>query len=341
MAAENAGPGRGERATDFVLPMEPDSQPTRFYAKAGGEPSLLLFLGEEPREIVEDLVAGLRQPGDLAAFGVHTGGPQVGEWSFPVFRDETRAVRSAYRLGDATHSVVLVMDANLRVLGSVRPVDAEVAVDAARLLLAEARRTIEPIEITVQAPVLLINHVLEPQICDFLLHVWENQGNEETGVEQSHGVARQDSIDHQNKSRRDHVVGDEKLMKMLSGTIGRRVMAEVQRAFAYRATRFEGFKIACYDSASSGFFHAHRDNLSPTTAHRKFALTINLNDGYDGGHLRFPEFGPHLYRPEPGGAVVFSCSHLHEVTPVLGGRRFSLLSFLFGAEEAGDRAKPQ
>ena len=45
-----------------------------------------------------------------------------------------------------------------------------------------------------------------------------------------------------------------------------------------------------------------------------------------------PEFGPHLYRPAPGGAVVFSCSHLHEVTRVTGGRRFALLSFLFGEE---------
>lgn len=320
--------------------MEPDSQPTRFYAKAGGEPSLLVFLGEDSSEIVEGLLAGLRQKGDLPVFGVHTGGPPVGEWSFPVFRDETRAVRSAYRLGDATHAVVLVLDANLRVLGSVRPVDGDVVEDVARLL-AEARKRVEPMEITVQAPVLLIDHVLEPQICDFLQQVWENQGNEETGVEQSHGVARQELINHQNKSRRDHVVGDEKLMKMLSATIGRRVMPEVQRAFAYRATRFEGFKIACYDSATSGFFHAHRDNLSPTTAHRKFALTINLNDGYDGGHLRFPEFGPHLYRPEPGGAVVFSCSHLHEVTRVTSGRRFALLSFLFGAEEAGERAKAQ
>jgi predicted 2-oxoglutarate/Fe(II)-dependent dioxygenase YbiX len=59
---------------------------------------------------------------------------------------------------------------------------------------------------------------------------------------------------------------------------------------------------------------------------------VNLNESYDGGHLRFPEFGPHLYRPAPGGAVVFSCSHLHEVTRVTGGRRFALLSFLFGEE---------
>jgi hypothetical protein len=82
----------------------------------------------------------------------------------------------------------------------------------------------------------------------------------------------------------------------------------------------------------SGFFSAHRDNLSPTTAHRRFALTLNLNDGYQGGQLRFPEYGPERYRPALGAALVFSCSHLHEVLDVTAGRRFVLLSFLFGEE---------
>ena len=90
---------------------------------------------------------------------------------------------------------------------------------------------------------------------------------------------------------------------------------EVAKAFAYEATRFEGFKIARYD-APEGRFLAHRDNLSPSTRHRRFALTLNLNDGYEGGRLRFPEYGPMLYRPPAGGALLFSCSLLHEVTPL-------------------------
>ena len=43
---------------------------------------------------------------------------------------------------------------------------------------------------------------------------------------------------------------------------------------------------------------------------------------------------PHLYRPAAGGALVFACSHLHEVTEVRQGRRFVLLSFLFGEGES-------
>ena len=77
------------------------------------------------------------------------------------------------------------------------------------------------------------------------------------------------------------------------------------------------------------FFDAHRDNLSPNTAHRRLAVSVNLNEGYSGGELRFPEFGLDRYCPKLGNALVFSCAHLHEVLPVTNGRRFTLLTFLY------------
>ena len=110
-------------------------------------------------------------------------------------------------------------------------------------------------------------------------------------------------------------------------------MPELQKAFYFQATRFEGFKIACYEAATGGFFRPHRDNLSSATAHRRFAMTVHLNDDYEGGFLRFPEYGAHRYRLTAGGALVFSCAHLHEVTDVTKGRRFVLLSFLFRKED--------
>jgi predicted 2-oxoglutarate/Fe(II)-dependent dioxygenase YbiX len=153
-------------------------------------------------------------------------------------------------------------------------------------------------------------------------------------VEYSQHRQRQEEICPDQKSRQDHIVSDPQLLRLLTTTVGRHILAEVHKAFAFRATRFEGFKIACYAAADGGFFRAHRDNLSPSTAHRRFALTLNLNEGYDGGYLRFPEYGPHLYRPKAGDAVVFACAHLHEVTRVTQGRRFTLLSFLFGDADA-------
>ena len=43
------------------------------------------------------------------------------------------------------------------------------------------------------------------------------------------------------------------------------------------------------------------------------------------------------YRPPSGGAVVFSCSLLHEATPVTAGTRYCVLPFLY--DEAAARIR--
>lgn len=329
---------RGERATDFVLPLAPDGAPARFYSKAGGAPAVLIFSPVADERLAD--LPGALDGRDVDVLAVTTSEPaRNSRLPYPVFVDAKGVVRSAYRIGDSAASVVFVLDPNLRVLASIVLDDPRNAARKVRNVLDSSRVEAEPRVVDAQAPVLLVPNVLDPEICNFLMRVWENKGSVETGVEQSLGTARGARIDAGQKSRRDHTVEDDKLVRLLSSTIGRRVIPELHRAFAYRATRFEGFKIACYDAASGGFFHAHRDNLSPSTAHRRFALTLNLNERYEGGHLRFPEFGPHLYKAGAGGAVVFSCSHLHEITEVTSGKRFALLSFMFGDE--GVRSRPR
>ena len=72
-----------------------------------------------------------------------------------------------------------------------------------------------------------------------------------------------------------------------------------------------------------------------TIPRRAPRITINLNAGdYDGGDLRFPEYGGRTYRAPTGGAVVFSCSLLHEATPVTRGKRYAFLPFLYNEEAA-------
>jgi predicted 2-oxoglutarate/Fe(II)-dependent dioxygenase YbiX len=63
-------------------------------------------------------------------------------------------------------------------------------------------------------------------------------------------------------------------------------------------------------------------------------MSLLLNDDYEGGYLRFPEYGLHRYRTKAGGACIFSCSLLHEATDVTAGLRFELLSFFYGEAEA-------
>ena len=336
---------RGERAPDFILPSL-DGTPTRFYAKAGGTPTVLLFsdanqidtilcLSEELKNrpsIKMSILAILEN--NLPSAQSVTAKNKI---DFPVFLDTQGTIKTAYRLVDDEKNIIFLLDANLRVLTSILLEDIQLAVKRLISIYTESWSHVEPLEIKTQAPVLLLPNVLDPELCLHLIDVWETEGNVETGVELSQENRRQEVIISDSKSRRDHIVTDKKLLRLLSSSIGRRVMPELQRAFAFQATRFEGFKIVCYDAATSGFFSAHRDNLSSSTAHRRFALSLNLNQDYEGGYLRFPEFGPNLYQPEVGEAIVFSCSHLHEVTEMKNGRRFALLSFLFS--EAGSQSR--
>jgi predicted 2-oxoglutarate/Fe(II)-dependent dioxygenase YbiX len=108
-----------------------------------------------------------------------------------------------------------------------------------------------------------------------------------------------------------------------------RIGPEIWRAHQFRATRIERFIVACYDATEGGYFRPHRDNTTKGTAHRRFAVSLFLNEDYEGGRLRFPEFGPARYSAPAGGAVVFSCSMLHEATPVTRGRRYMFLPFLY------------
>jgi hypothetical protein len=64
-------------------------------------------------------------------------------------------------------------------------------------------------------------------------------------------------------------------------------------------------------------------------AFREFAISINLGaDPFEGGDLRFPEYNDHRYRLTVGGALIFSASVWHEVTPIIRGERTALLTFL-------------
>ena len=137
------------------------------------------------------------------------------------------------------------------------------------------------------------------------------------------------------KNRRDvNVDAIPELRAEILGRLEWALIPMIQRAYQFRATRLERYLVACYDAAEGGYFRPHRDNETFGTAHRRFAVSINLNaEAYEGGDLRFPEFGSRTYRPPTGGAVVFCCSLLHEATPVTQGRRYAFLPFLY--DEAG------
>ncbi len=190
--------------------------------------------------------------------------------------------------------------------------------------------------VPVSAPVLTVPRVLEPDLCLRLIELYRRQGGAPSGtMRQVDG--RTVGVLTSFKKRRDAQIEDPALRTEIRQRLQIRLLPEIEKAFQFQATRIERYIVACYDAAEGGYFRPHRDNTTTGTAHRKFAVSINLNSDFDGGDLRFPEFGRRTHRPPPGGAVVFSCSLLHEATPVTRGTRYATLPFLY--DEAGARVR--
>ncbi len=261
---------------------------------------------------------------------------------FPLLSDLQRQVAGGLGVGhnlvppvgDGTGAFTLVVaDENRRVLKINRnlsgPGQAEALLD---FLRAQPRP--EPRNLGRFAPVLYVPRVLEPEFCQQLIAAYEG-GDPEIGRAYRHGGdgGGEHIVDPAFKVRRDFYVTDPALLEELRRRMVRRLIPEIAKALTRQVAGSEEFKVVCYDAVEGGHFRAHRDNVSKHHAHRRFAMTLNLNsEAYEGGALRFPEYGPDLYAPDSGDAVIFSCSLLHEAMPVTKGRRFVLLSFFYDEE---------
>ena len=135
--------------------------------------------------------------------------------------------------------------------------------------------------------------------------------------------------DHGHKRRKNYTIEDQDLIKATQARLQRRVVPEILKAHQFRVTRMERYIVSCYTAEDGAHFRAHRDNTTRGTAHRRFAVSINLNAEFEGGEVSFPEYGPRSFKPPLGGAVVFSCSLLHAVSKVTSGRRYAFLPFLY------------
>lgn len=184
----------------------------------------------------------------------------------------------------------------------------------------------EPATLSMAAPVLIIPHVLDPELCARVIEFWRSADKitDQVASEQQGNAAAYSSI----KRRTDAVIPDGDLFSDLRRSITRRVLPMIDRAFRMQVASMEALRIGQYSADNQGAFGRHRDNTTQHTAHRRLAMTLNLNTGeYEGGELSFPEFGRKLYAPAAGSAAIFSCSLLHEALPVTKGERFGMFTF--------------
>lgn len=177
--------------------------------------------------------------------------------------------------------------------------------------------------IEMHAPVIILPNVFEPALCRRLMEEYERHGGEESGFMREVDGKTVGVYDSHHKRRNDHTIEDESLRLVLQRRVQLVVTPAIRKVHSFEATRMERYIVGCYDSENSGHFRAHRDNTTKGTAHRRFALSVNLNNDFDGGDLSFPEYGPRSYKVPAGGAIVFAGALLHAVSRVTRGRRRS------------------
>lgn len=356
MTTSNTGPGLGEPAPWFTTASA--ANPRFAFSSAAGRPIVLSFFGSVQRPAPQRVLADVRASeifDDARAtfFGVVCERGDVTGGHVPdripgirFFHDFDGAVSRLYGVlgpipddpqGRSTYLPrTYVLDPGLRVLAILPIGDGQGHVQAIQSVLQReaASRPAQP-----PVPILQMPRLFEPELCRALIGYYDRQGGEESGFmreENGRTVAR---FDHAHKRRKDCQIEDAGLRDATRERIVRRLLPEIRKAFQFEATRLERYIVACYDAADGGHFRAHRDNTTKGTAHRRFAVTINLNaEDYDGGELRFPEYGSQTFRAPTGGAVVFSCSMLHEATPVTRGVRYAFLPFLYDEAAARLRA---
>lgn len=229
------------------------------------------------------------------------------------------------RTDGSTEPQWVLIDPQMRVLASFAIDAAEKAFDK----VAFARDPDVHAEVPIHAPVLIVPRIFEPEFCRRLIEIYQNDGGGVSGVMRDVDGKTIGVVDDF-KKRRDATITDRELQLEIQRKISARLLPQVAKAFMFKVTRMERYIVARYDAKEGGYFRAHRDNTTLATAHRQFACSINLNaNEFEGGDLRFPEFGRRTYRPPTGGAVIFSCALLHEATPVTLGTRYAFLPFLY------------
>ncbi len=326
-----------------------------------GHAVVLSFFGSashpQGRQVAEDLMAAAGRLGNgrtvLCGVTVDPADRDTARVSerpqFVLFHDEDLAISRLWGVvapeaqpGQPLpfHPVSFVLDERLRVYAVVPVEQGAGHVESLLRIIAAMPYPAGPERQQAWAPVLAVPRIFEPAFCRRLIAYYEAQGGQPSGFMREREGRTFGVLDQGFKRRFDAEIKDPELKQAGRQRIARRLVPEIQRAFQFAVTHIERDIVACYDAGEGGFFRPHRDNTTKGTAHRRFAVTVNLNaEDYEGGNLRFPEFGQATYRAETGGAVVFSCSLLHEATPVTAGRRFCYLPFLYDATGAELRRK--
>lgn len=260
------------------------------------------------------------------------------QFPWPIACDSSGALFASYGLhkgGDKTARLVLVTPyRQIRAWFDLQE-DLNPALKAIMDIMENTQAAEELRWSPPHAPVLIVPNVLSAEECGKLVESVETDTPFLVRPPRPGEVAgnfKMPVYEYDRQDRVDLIIKNRDTLALLDERIFGRVTPMVKKAFAYDVTRREELHIARYVGNREGYQMGHTDNASPRGAHRRFALSVSLNDNYEGGGIAFKEFSPRGYRVPAGTAMVFSSSLLHEVEETTSGVRYNLISHLFNED---------
>jgi predicted 2-oxoglutarate/Fe(II)-dependent dioxygenase YbiX/peroxiredoxin len=324
--------GVGDPAPPFILPDRAGTQWSPLDNDIAGKPLLLLFqagAADAFGRSVAPFVAAKDEFDRLgcSVFALTRGdAPETGP--ITLLTDATSESFRAYGIPASSAGVVAVLVTPNTKIAYISDGGAP---DVARAL-AEIRRICDARSAAMlgaHPPVLIVPMALSGDDCAFLIRLWH-------ALDERHGRSGHSEVDpacvtflREYGRVQQYHIEDKHLLESLDAKLARRIMPEIVKAFDSQATQREGLVISRYDSGEGGMLRPHRDCASAETAHRRFTLTVALNDDFVGGELKFREYGDQIYRLPIGTAALFTCALMHEVLPVTSGSRFALVTHLW------------
>lgn len=342
----------GDPAAPFILPDTAGTQWSPLDNDIAGKPLLLLFHTKGKDAVfLRDLQPFIAAHNKLNSLGCGVfaltrndfaaqvsralpAGPD-GKSILPILTDTTGYVFRAYGMAAAADSpdtgapsmIALLLNANMKTAYCGTSPHALQRVMEELQGMAEARPAIP---LSAHPPILLIPLALTAPDCRFLVWLWHR-------LDLKHDATGHSAVDpkcinflHDYGRVKQYLIDEPAILHALDAKLSRRLMPEISKAFDTRAPQREAWALSCYDADNGSMLGPHRDCASPETRHRRFTVSVALNDSYQGGALRFREYGEQTYNLPIGAATVFAAALLHEVLPITSGRRFTLVTHLYG-----------
>jgi prolyl 4-hydroxylase len=142
---------------------------------------------------------------------------------------------------------------------------------------------------------------------------------------------------HSGKNR-NHLYPNKELEMEIDNKLSRSLFPEIKKVFYFDVNYRELYKICSYKSETKGRFHPHRDTPEPYQ-HRRYAMSLFLNDDYEGGEFELIEYGLKI-KPQANSAIVFPGISTHKVNEVTKGSRQVIISFFCSELEGKTKNNP-